>query len=284
MPATAAGANQRSRALQAMGGGQDADGLGAGRAVDVQDVEGVAGGQADVGLGVAGPPGQDPGPVGGGVVDAMGDEAAQGVLANPAAAQIPTRAARSRRRTQQRSVAGNRPEVAVVGEGVVQGQHRDAAGGIAECGDAQQPARATHLRGSAAGGRWRCRKLAALLRPQPAASARVRAVQGCPSGRGWAYTVWSRAPTVVESVGRGPAGSARRWGPGAAVASRRSAVGSLRWTVVACRSWPGCSCAPARSRRAACAARRVTSPASPLRPSSMASTARGLAGASWPSG
>ena len=47
-------------------------------------------------------------------------------------------------------------------------------------------ARAAHRGCSSAGGRWRCRKLAALLRPQPAASARVRAVQGWPSGRGWA--------------------------------------------------------------------------------------------------
>ena len=48
------------------------DGVGAGGAVDVQDIKPVAGGQADVGLGVAGPPGQDPGPIGGGVLDAVG--------------------------------------------------------------------------------------------------------------------------------------------------------------------------------------------------------------------
>jgi hypothetical protein len=46
-----------------MGGGEIADYLGAGGAVDVQDIEPVATGQADVGLGVAGPPGQDPGPI-----------------------------------------------------------------------------------------------------------------------------------------------------------------------------------------------------------------------------
>jgi hypothetical protein len=40
-----------------MGGGQLADGSLAGGAVDVQDVEQVAGGQADVGVGVAAPPG-----------------------------------------------------------------------------------------------------------------------------------------------------------------------------------------------------------------------------------
>ena len=57
-----------------MGGGQGADGLGALGAVAVQDVEQVAGGQADVGLGVAGPPGQDPGPVTSRVVDAVGDQ------------------------------------------------------------------------------------------------------------------------------------------------------------------------------------------------------------------
>ena len=82
------------------------DGVGAGGAVDVQDVEAVAGGQADVGLGVAGPPGQDPGPVGGGVLDPVGDEGAQGVLAGLAAARIPTRAARPRRRLGWSPVTG----------------------------------------------------------------------------------------------------------------------------------------------------------------------------------
>jgi hypothetical protein len=65
-----------------MGGREGPDGLLAGGAVDVEDVEQLAGGQADVGLGVAGPPGQDPGSVGGGVLDAVGDQAAQGVLAD----------------------------------------------------------------------------------------------------------------------------------------------------------------------------------------------------------
>jgi len=73
VPAISAGPDQRPAALQAMSGRQLLDGLGAGGAVDVQDVEAVAGGQADVGLGVAGPPGQDPGPVGGGVLDSVGD-------------------------------------------------------------------------------------------------------------------------------------------------------------------------------------------------------------------
>jgi hypothetical protein len=40
----------------------------------------MPGGQADVGLGVAGPPGQDPGAVTGGVFDPVGDEAAQGMF------------------------------------------------------------------------------------------------------------------------------------------------------------------------------------------------------------
>jgi hypothetical protein len=40
-----------------MGGGQLLDGVGAGGPVDVQDVEAMPGGQADVGLGVAGPQG-----------------------------------------------------------------------------------------------------------------------------------------------------------------------------------------------------------------------------------
>jgi hypothetical protein len=74
-------------------GGEGADGLGASGAVDIQDIKDMAGGQADVGLGVTGPPGQNPGPVAGGVGDPMRDQAAQGVLANLAAARIPTRAA-----------------------------------------------------------------------------------------------------------------------------------------------------------------------------------------------
>jgi hypothetical protein len=69
-----------------MGGGQLTDGLFAGGAVDVQDVETVAGGQADVGLGLLGPPGQDSGSVGGGVLDPVGDQAAQWVLGGLAAA------------------------------------------------------------------------------------------------------------------------------------------------------------------------------------------------------
>jgi hypothetical protein len=185
VPAATAGADQRPRALQAIGGGQFPDGVGAGGAVDIQHIKGMAGGEADVGVGVAGPPGQHPRPVGGGVLDPMGDQAAQGVLAGLAAARIPTRAA-GRRPGWQRSATGEGLEVAVVGEGVVQGQHRDAAGGIAERGVTQLPAGPAHGVCSSAGGRWRCRKLAALLRPQPAASARVRAVHGWPSGRGWA--------------------------------------------------------------------------------------------------
>jgi hypothetical protein len=109
-----------------MGGGQGPDAVGAFGAVDVQDVEGVAGGQADVGLGVAGPPGQHPGPVGGGVLDAVGDQAAQGVLGGLAAAGIPTRAACRRCRGDELLVASDGLEVAVVGEWVVQGQDRDA--------------------------------------------------------------------------------------------------------------------------------------------------------------
>jgi hypothetical protein len=167
-----------------MGGRQLVDGVGAFGAVDVQDIKGVAGGQADVGLGVAGPPGQDPGPVTGGVLDPVGHEGAEGVLAGLAAVRVPTRAADPCHR--KLGFTSDWLEAAVVGEGVVQGQDRDAAGGIANGGVAQLPAGAAHRASSAVEGRWRCRKLAALLRPQPAASARVRAVQGWPSGRGWA--------------------------------------------------------------------------------------------------
>src|SRR5206468_6702230 len=111
MPTTSAGADQRPRAHQAVLGCEFSDGVDAGGAVDIQDVEGVPGGQADVGLGVAGPPGQDPGPVGGGVLDAVGDEAAEGVLGGLAAAWIPTRAAGPRRGGHRWSAAGTGLEV-----------------------------------------------------------------------------------------------------------------------------------------------------------------------------
>jgi hypothetical protein len=103
------------------------DRLGAGGAVDVQDIEQMPGGQADVGLGVAGPPGQDPGPITGGILDPVGDQRAEGVLANLAAARIPTRAAGPCHRSL--AIARNRLEVASVGKGIVQGQDGDAAGG-----------------------------------------------------------------------------------------------------------------------------------------------------------
>jgi hypothetical protein len=186
VPAATAGPDQRPRAVEGMLAGEGADGLGAGGAVDVQDVELVAAGQADVGLGLLGPPGQHPGPIGGGVLEPVGHQAAEGVLADLAAVRIPTRAARAHRGMRLLSVVGDGLDAAVVGEWVVQGQHRDAPGGIAERGIAQLPGWPAHGVCSAAGGRWRCRKLAALLRPQPAAWARVRAVQGRPSGRGWA--------------------------------------------------------------------------------------------------
>jgi hypothetical protein len=104
-----------------MGGGQLLDGVGASGAVDVQHIKDMAGGQADVGLGVAGPPGQDSRPVTGGVLDPVWHQAAQGVLADLAAVWIPTRAASPPRRPRQLLVAGGGLEVAVVGEGVVQG-------------------------------------------------------------------------------------------------------------------------------------------------------------------
>ena len=69
------------------------------------------------------------------------------------------------------------------GAGVVQGQDGDAAGGIANGGVAQLPAGPAHRASPAVEERWRWRKAAALLRPQLAASARVRAVQAWPSGR-----------------------------------------------------------------------------------------------------
>jgi hypothetical protein len=120
MPATPAGADQRPRAVQAMGGGELLDGLGAGGAVDVEDIEPLATGEADVGVGVAGPPGQHAGPVTGGVGDAVGDQPAQGVLANLAAVRIPAGTANRQNGRRQVSAAGGL-EVAVVGEGIVQG-------------------------------------------------------------------------------------------------------------------------------------------------------------------
>ena len=135
------GADQRPRAVQAMLGRELLDGLGAGGAVDVQDVEAVAGGEADVGLGVAGPPGQDPGPVAGGVVDPVGDEGAEGVLAGLAAARIPTRAASSQRRQEvdRHRLAGGRRG----GEGARRGS-TEMRGGIAKRRVPEQPAGAAH--------------------------------------------------------------------------------------------------------------------------------------------
>jgi hypothetical protein len=120
-----------------MGAGEGADGLGADGAVNVQDIEPKAGGQADVGLGLLGPPGQHPGPIGRGLLEPMGHQDAEGVLGDLAAARIPTRAARANRGVRQLSVVGDGLNAAVVGEGVVEGQDGDASGGIAESGVAQ---------------------------------------------------------------------------------------------------------------------------------------------------
>jgi hypothetical protein len=64
----------------------------------------------------------------------MRDEGTEGVLARLAAAWIPTRAAGPHRSARRLPVATDGLEVAVVGEGVLQGQHRDATGGITEGG------------------------------------------------------------------------------------------------------------------------------------------------------
>ena len=183
VPAIPAGPDQRPRTLQALLGRELLDDLGAGGAVDVQDIEVMPGGQADVGLGVAGLPGQDPGPIRSCVLDPVGHEAAHGVLGDLAAARVLARAGGPCRRSL--GVIENGLEAAV-GEGVVQGQDGDAAGGIADGGVAELPTGPAHRASSVVEGRWRWRKVAALLRPQPAASARVRAVQAWPSGRGWA--------------------------------------------------------------------------------------------------
>jgi hypothetical protein len=70
--------------------GEGSHRLGVEGAVDVQDVEQVATGQADVGLGLLGPPGQHPGPIGRRVLEPVGDQGAEGVLGDLAAARIPT--------------------------------------------------------------------------------------------------------------------------------------------------------------------------------------------------
>jgi hypothetical protein len=90
MPPAPTGPDQRPRALEGMLASEGADGLGADGAVDVQDVEQVATGQADVGLGLLGPPGQHPGPVSRRLLDPVGHQDAEGVLAGLAAARIPT--------------------------------------------------------------------------------------------------------------------------------------------------------------------------------------------------
>src|SRR5829696_8138429 len=206
MPATTASPDQRPRTLQAVLDGQRPDGVPAGGAVDVQDVKPVAGGEADVGLGVASPPGQHPGPVGGGVLEAVGHQAAQGVLAGLAAARVPTRAARRRWCGDRWSVAGEGLDVAAVGEGVVQGQHRDAPGGIAERGLPQQQAGAAHGVRSEAGRRWRCRKLAALLRPQPSPlrpSSMASTGRGMAAAMAWATRLgwaWATLPPIDAAV------------------------------------------------------------------------------------
>jgi hypothetical protein len=116
MPPAATSPDQRPRAPQGMVVGEGADDLGAGGTVDVQDIELVAGREADVGLGMLGPPGQHPGPIGCRLLEAVRNESAEGMLGGLAAARIPARAARPYRPGRQRSAAGGL-EVAPLGEG-----------------------------------------------------------------------------------------------------------------------------------------------------------------------
>jgi hypothetical protein len=148
----------------------------------------------------------------------MRDEGAEGAFARLAAVGIPTRAAHPNRGVLLQPLVGERLTVAVVGEGAVQGRHPDAAGGIAERGVAQVQAGPAHRMCCAAAGRWRCRKLAALLRPQPAASARVRAVQGLSSGR------WAQPSTVQPTWCR----AGRRQASRLALATVTAAPATLR--------------------------------------------------------
>ena len=239
----------------------------------------MAGGQADVGLGVAGPPGQDPGPVGGGVLDPVGDQAAEGVLAEAGRSPDPDTSSPSPLRGRQLSVAGDGP-----------GGRCGGGGGSAGAGPGCRGRHSQGRRPAAASwagslGALRSRWALAL---QEAGGAAAATAGGLGQGAGRpGLAVRPRLgigrlqprPDRGGVGGLGPAGSARRWEPSAAAAVSGLAVGSVRRTVVACGSWSGWLSAPARSRSAAWAARRVTSPASPLSPSSMASTARGMAAA-----
>jgi hypothetical protein len=277
VPTTPTGADQRPRTLEAMGGRQGPDGLGAGGAINVQDIEAMPGGQAGVGLGVAGPPGQDPGPVTGGVLDPVGDQAAQGVLANLAAARIPTRAADPCHHSL--GVTRNRLEAAVVGEGVVQGQDGDAAGGIANGGVAQLPAGAGSSGVLRSGG-------ALVLQEAGGAAAATAGGLGQGAGRpGLAVGAGLGIGGLQPGPDRATAGRLRSGGqrspPGAdgsrcmvvigsgVAASNRRGLGG----------WPAGSSVPTPFLAAAWVTRRVTSPASPFNPSSMARTARGMAAA-----
>jgi hypothetical protein len=276
VPTTPTGADQRPRTLEAMGGRQGPDGLGAGGAINVQDIEAMPGGQAGVGLGVAGPPGQDPGPVTGGVLDPVGDQAAQGVLANLAAARIPTRAAGPQRRWL---IAGDWLEVAVVGEGMVQGQDGDAARSIANGGVAQLPAGAGSSGVLRSGG-------ALVLQEAGGAAAATAGGLGQGAGRpGLAVGAGLGIGGLQPGPDRATAGRLRSGGqrspPGAdgsrcmvvigsgVAASNRRGLGG----------WPAGSSVPTPFLAAAWVTRRVTSPASPFNPSSMARTARGMAAA-----
>jgi hypothetical protein len=206
-----------------------------------------------------------------------GDQATQGMLANVAAARIPTRAAGRRLGGHHWPAVGEGLEATAVRKRKVQGQDRNALGGIAKGGVAQQQPEATHWERSWTGGRWRCRKAAALLRPQPAAAAKLRAVQGWPSaavGRKWPAA--SPRPCRCRPVRPG-----RQHSPPRAQCPRRMRLLALGRRVE--RSWPGGLAGRIeRARilsRSSLGARRVTSPASPLSPSSMARTAKGIAAA-----
>jgi hypothetical protein len=128
-----------------MAGGDGAQGRDRLGAVQVQDVEAVPAGQADVGQRVAGPPGQHPGPIRGGLGEAMGDEAAQGVLADLPAGPVPTGAAGPHLGRDDPAVIQNAGAVEV-GEWVVQRQDRDPPAGVAEGGIPQQRAGSGHGR------------------------------------------------------------------------------------------------------------------------------------------
>ena len=126
----------------------------------------------------------------------------------------------------------------MVGEGVVQGQDRDASGGIAEGGVAQLPAGAAHRRPPQSG--------ALALEEAGGAAAATAGGLGQGAGRpglavGPRLGIGGLQPCPDRAGGRssGPGGQRAPPGPMAPAQGVRAGVGSRRRTVVACGSLAG---------------------------------------------